>query len=103
MGSSAPEEKPASFEQPWISPGAFQRRIVQLRPVIKQMHLGKSDVDVTLIPSCVKGVKARAVRNAFTDSLAAGGHFPPRSKAWFFREGDPPRTCTSPHKRASHA
>jgi hypothetical protein len=45
MGSGAPKEKPASFDQPRISPGAFQRQLVQLRPVIKQMHLGKSDVD----------------------------------------------------------
>jgi NAD(P)H-dependent flavin oxidoreductase YrpB (nitropropane dioxygenase family) len=48
------------------------------------MHLGKDDEDVVVITSCVKGMKARAVRNAFTDALAAGEHFPPRSKAWFF-------------------
>jgi NAD(P)H-dependent flavin oxidoreductase YrpB (nitropropane dioxygenase family) len=54
----------------------------------KQMHLQKGDADVTLITSCVKGMKARAVRNAFTDALAAGKRFPPRSKAWFFgKEG----------------
>jgi nitronate monooxygenase len=29
-------------------------------------------------------MNARAVRNAFTDALAAGESFPPRSKAWFF-------------------
>jgi hypothetical protein len=39
---------------------------------------------VTLITSCVKGMKARAVRNTFTDALAAGKRFPPRSKAWFY-------------------
>jgi len=50
----------------------------------KQMHLDKDDVDVTLITSCVKGMKARAVRNAFTEALAAGKRFPPRSKAWFY-------------------
>jgi NAD(P)H-dependent flavin oxidoreductase YrpB (nitropropane dioxygenase family) len=50
----------------------------------KQMHLAKRDADVTLITSCVKGMKARAVRNAFTDALAAGKRFPPRSKAWFY-------------------
>ncbi len=53
-------------------------------PVFKEMHLGKDDQDVVVITSCVKGMKARAVRNAFTDALAAGEHFPPRSKAWFF-------------------
>jgi hypothetical protein len=31
-------------------------------------------------------MKARAVRNAFTDALAAGQRFPPRSKRWFFGE-----------------
>jgi nitronate monooxygenase len=53
-------------------------------PTFKAMHLGKHDEDVVVITSCVKGMKARAVRNAFTDALAAGEHFPPRSKAWFF-------------------
>jgi nitronate monooxygenase len=48
------------------------------------MHLCKDDEDVVVITSCVKGMKARAVRNAFTDALAAGERFPPRSKAWFF-------------------
>jgi len=52
----------------------------------KQMHLGKGEADVTLIKSCVKGMNARAVRNAFTEALAAGKAFPPRSKAWFFGE-----------------
>jgi NAD(P)H-dependent flavin oxidoreductase YrpB (nitropropane dioxygenase family) len=56
-------------------------------PSFKEMHLGKSEEDVVVITSCVKGMKARAVRNAFTDALAAGEHFPPRSKAWFFGEG----------------
>ncbi|BDG09486.1 NAD(P)H-dependent flavin oxidoreductase [Anaeromyxobacter paludicola] len=54
----------------------------------KEMHLGKTAEDVAIIISCVKGMKARAVRNAFTDALAAGQRFPPRSKAWFFgKEG----------------
>ncbi len=53
-------------------------------PAFKQMHLGKTADDVTIITSCVKGMKARALRNAFTDALAAGERFPPRSKAWFF-------------------
>jgi NAD(P)H-dependent flavin oxidoreductase YrpB (nitropropane dioxygenase family) len=53
-------------------------------PEFKEMHLGKGAEDVTVITSCVKGMKARAIRNAFTDALAAGEHFPPRSKAWFF-------------------
>ncbi len=56
-------------------------------PNFKQMHLAKRDDDVTLITSCVKGMKARAVRNAFTEALAAGQAFPPRSKAWFYGEG----------------
>ena len=55
-----------------------------VHPNFKQMHLGKSAEDVTLIKSCVKGMNARAVRNAFTDSLARGERHPPRSKAWFF-------------------
>jgi nitronate monooxygenase len=50
----------------------------------KQMHLAKDEAEVTLITSCVKGMKARAVKNDFTDALAAGQRFPPRSKAWFY-------------------
>jgi NAD(P)H-dependent flavin oxidoreductase YrpB (nitropropane dioxygenase family) len=53
-------------------------------PNFKQMHLGKTVDDITLITSCVKGMKARAVRNEFTEALAAGQAFPPRSKAWFY-------------------
>jgi NAD(P)H-dependent flavin oxidoreductase YrpB (nitropropane dioxygenase family) len=54
----------------------------------KAMHLGKTADDITLITSCVKGMKARAVRNEFTEALARGERFPPRSKAWFFgKEG----------------
>ncbi|HQR30160.1 MAG TPA: nitronate monooxygenase [Anaeromyxobacteraceae bacterium] len=53
-------------------------------PTFKQVHLGKKDEDVAIITSCVKGMKARAVRNAFTDGLAAGKSYPPRSKAWYF-------------------
>ena len=30
----------------------------------KEMHLGKTAEDVAIITSCVKGMKARAVRNA---------------------------------------
>jgi nitronate monooxygenase len=55
-----------------------------VHPNFKQMHLGKTAADITLITSCVKGMKARAVRNEFTDALAAGKAFPPRSKAWYF-------------------
>lgn len=59
-----------------------------VHPNFKLMHLRKNAADVTLITSCVKGMKARAVRNAFTDALAAGKVFPPRSKAWVFgKEG----------------
>src|SRR5512137_1672637 len=50
----------------------------------KQVHLGKNEEDVAIITSCVKGMKARAVRNDFTEALAAGKTFPPRSKAWYF-------------------
>jgi NAD(P)H-dependent flavin oxidoreductase YrpB (nitropropane dioxygenase family) len=50
----------------------------------KEMHLGKTADDVVVIRSCVKGMDARAVRNAFTEALARGERFPPRSKAWFF-------------------
>jgi NAD(P)H-dependent flavin oxidoreductase YrpB (nitropropane dioxygenase family) len=54
----------------------------------KEMHLGKTADDVVVIKSCVKGMDARAVRNAFTEALARGESFPPRSKAWFFgKEG----------------
>jgi NAD(P)H-dependent flavin oxidoreductase YrpB (nitropropane dioxygenase family) len=55
-----------------------------VHPNFKQMHLGKTDAEITLITSCVKGMKARAVRNPFTDALARGERFPPRSKAWYF-------------------
>jgi len=53
-------------------------------PTFKQVHLGKDADDVAVITSCVKGMKARAVRNEFTEALAAGKTFPPRSKAWYF-------------------
>jgi NAD(P)H-dependent flavin oxidoreductase YrpB (nitropropane dioxygenase family) len=53
-------------------------------PNFKAMHLGKTAADITLITSCVKGMKARAVKNEFTEALAAGQAFPPRSKAWFY-------------------
>ena len=55
-----------------------------VHPNFKQMHLGKTDADITLITSCVKGMKARAVRSPFTEALARGESFPPRSKAWYF-------------------
>jgi NAD(P)H-dependent flavin oxidoreductase YrpB (nitropropane dioxygenase family) len=54
----------------------------------KEMHLGKTAEDVAIITSCVKGMKARAVRNAFTDRLAKGEVFPPKAKAWWYgKEG----------------
>jgi NAD(P)H-dependent flavin oxidoreductase YrpB (nitropropane dioxygenase family) len=53
----------------------------------KEMHLGKTTEDVAIITSCVKGMKARAVRNAFTERLARGEAIPPRSKTWFYGEG----------------
>jgi NAD(P)H-dependent flavin oxidoreductase YrpB (nitropropane dioxygenase family) len=52
----------------------------------KRMHVAKPDELVTLITSCVKGMKARAVKNDFTEALAAGKRFPPRSKKWFYGE-----------------
>jgi len=55
-----------------------------VHPNFKDMHLRRGNPDVTLITSCVKGMKARAVKNAFTDALAAGKHFPPKSKNWYF-------------------
>jgi nitronate monooxygenase len=55
-----------------------------VHPNFKRMHLGKRDEDVVLITSTVKGMKARAIRNAFTEALAAGKVFPPRSKAWAY-------------------
>jgi NAD(P)H-dependent flavin oxidoreductase YrpB (nitropropane dioxygenase family) len=58
-----------------------------VHPSFKDMHLRRGDPDVTLITSCVKGMKARAVRNAFTEALASGKSFPPRSKTWFFGPG----------------
>jgi len=59
-----------------------------VHPAFKDMHLRRGEQDVTIITSCVKGMKARAVRNAFTDRLARGEAIPPRSKAWWFgREG----------------
>ncbi|HYD39709.1 MAG TPA: nitronate monooxygenase [Anaeromyxobacter sp.] len=59
-----------------------------VHPAFKEMHLGKGVEDVVIIKSCVKGMSARAVRNAFTEKLARGEPVPPRSKAWFFgKEG----------------
>jgi NAD(P)H-dependent flavin oxidoreductase YrpB (nitropropane dioxygenase family) len=55
-----------------------------VHPAFKEMHLGKTAEDVTIITSCVKGMKARAVRNAFTDRLARGEAVVPRSKLWFY-------------------
>jgi NAD(P)H-dependent flavin oxidoreductase YrpB (nitropropane dioxygenase family) len=59
-----------------------------VHPAFKEMHLGKGAGDVVIITSCVKGMKARAVRNAFTERLARGEAVPPKSKAWWFgRDG----------------
>jgi len=55
-----------------------------VHPAFKEMHLGKTPDDVVIITSCVKGMKARAVRNAFTERLARGEAIPPRSKTWWF-------------------
>ncbi len=55
-----------------------------VHPAFKQMHLGKGAEDVTIITSCVKGMKARAVLNDFTERLARGEAVPPRSKLWYF-------------------
>jgi NAD(P)H-dependent flavin oxidoreductase YrpB (nitropropane dioxygenase family) len=57
-------------------------------PNFKGMHLGKTADEITLITSCVKGMKARAVKNDFTEALARGENFPPRNKTWFYgKEG----------------
>src|SRR5512133_112295 len=54
----------------------------------KDMHLRRGAQDVAIITSCVKGMKARAVRNTFTDRLARGEAVPPKAKAWYFgKEG----------------
>jgi NAD(P)H-dependent flavin oxidoreductase YrpB (nitropropane dioxygenase family) len=59
-----------------------------VHPAFKEMHVAKGPEDVVIITSCVKGMKARAVRNAFTERLARGEAIPPRSKAWYFgKEG----------------
>jgi NAD(P)H-dependent flavin oxidoreductase YrpB (nitropropane dioxygenase family) len=55
-----------------------------VHPAFKEMHLGKTTADIAIITSCVKGMKARAVRNPFTDRLARGEAVPPRSKHWWF-------------------
>jgi len=55
-----------------------------VHPAFKQMHLGKTADDVTIITSCVKGMKARAVKSAFTEKLARGEAVPPKAKAWWF-------------------
>ncbi len=56
----------------------------------KEMHLGKTVEDVTIITSCVKGMKARAVRNAFTDKLARGEAVPAALEALVLRQGGVP-------------
>ncbi len=55
-----------------------------VHPNFKAMHLGRGPADVAIITSCVKGMKARAVRNDFTERLARGDAIPPRSKRWWF-------------------
>lgn len=55
-----------------------------VHPNFKAMHLGKGPGDVSIITSCVKGMKARAVTNDFTERLARGDAIPPRSKRWWF-------------------
>ena len=50
-----------------------------VHPAFKDMHLRRGADDVAIITSCVKGMKARAVRNAFTDRLARGEAVPPLS------------------------
>jgi NAD(P)H-dependent flavin oxidoreductase YrpB (nitropropane dioxygenase family) len=57
-----------------------------VHPAFKAMHVAKPDDEVTLITSCVKGMKARAVKNEFTEKLARGERVPPRSKKWFYGE-----------------
>lgn len=59
-------------------------READVHPNFKLMHMGRTDADVVTIRSTVKGMKARAVRNAFTERLAAGAAVPPRSKRKYF-------------------
>jgi nitronate monooxygenase len=59
-------------------------REAEVHPNFKLMHMGKTDADVVTITSTVKGLKARAVRNAFTERLAAGQVITPRSKRKYF-------------------
>ncbi len=57
-------------------------------PDFKRQYLGRTEEDVVVITSCVKGMKARALRTPFTDRLARGEVVPPKTKAWFFaRDG----------------
>ncbi len=57
-------------------------------PNFKKQYLGRTEEDVVIITSCVKGMKARALRSPFTERLAKGEVIPPKAKAWFFsREG----------------
>jgi NAD(P)H-dependent flavin oxidoreductase YrpB (nitropropane dioxygenase family) len=58
-----------------------------VHPNFKAMHLGRTADDIVLIKSCVKGMSARAVRNEFTEALAAGKAFPPVSKTWHYGPG----------------
>jgi NAD(P)H-dependent flavin oxidoreductase YrpB (nitropropane dioxygenase family) len=57
-----------------------------VHPNFKRMHIDKPGDEVTLITSCVKGMKARAIKNPFTEKLARGERVPPRSKGWFYGE-----------------
>ena len=47
----------------------------------------RDDQDVTLITSCVKGMNARAVRNTFTEALAAGQALPAPLEGLVLRQG----------------
>ncbi len=59
----------------------------EVHPNFKRMHMGKTDADVVTITSTVKGMRARAIRNAFTERLAAGEAFPPKDKAPYYGPG----------------
>ncbi|MHB8417594.1 MAG: nitronate monooxygenase [Myxococcales bacterium] len=56
----------------------------EVHPNFKLMHMGRKAEDVVTIRSTVKGMRARAIRNAFTDRLNAGEVFPPKSKRRYY-------------------
>ena len=56
-------------------------------PTFKQVHLGKKAEDVVIITSCVKGMKARAVRNEFTEAPGGRASLPAPLEGVVLRPG----------------